>query len=60
MRLEFARESRARFDVVFVDPPYRLGLQAAALALSAPTPERAGARVRREPFRVRDDHSSRD
>jgi len=31
--LEFARESRARFDVVFVDPPYRLGLQAAALAL---------------------------
>jgi 16S rRNA (guanine(966)-N(2))-methyltransferase RsmD len=31
--LEFARESRARFDVVFVDPPYRLGLQTAALAL---------------------------
>ena len=31
--LEFARESRTRFDVVFVDPPYRLGLQAAALAL---------------------------
>src|SRR4249920_2019045 len=29
--LEFARETRARFDVVFVDPPYRLGLQAAAL-----------------------------
>ena len=32
--LEFARESRARFDVVFVDPPYRLGLQSAALALA--------------------------
>lgn len=31
--LEFARESAARFDVVFVDPPYRLGIQAAALAL---------------------------
>ena len=31
--LEFARESRTRFDVVFVDPPYRLGLQTAALAL---------------------------
>ena len=31
--LEFARETRSRFDVVFVDPPYRLGLQAAALAL---------------------------
>jgi 16S rRNA (guanine966-N2)-methyltransferase len=31
--LEFARETRARFDVVFVDPPYRLGLQLAALAL---------------------------
>src|SRR4029077_3800664 len=31
--LEFARESRARFDVVFVDPPYRLGLQTASLAL---------------------------
>jgi len=31
--LEFARESRAHFDVVFVDPPYRLGLQATALAL---------------------------
>ena len=31
--LEFARESRARFDVVFVDPPYRLSLQTAALAL---------------------------
>jgi len=30
--LEFARETRARFDIVFVDPPYRLGLQAAALA----------------------------
>jgi 16S rRNA (guanine966-N2)-methyltransferase len=29
--LEFARESHARFDVVFVDPPYRLGLQAPAL-----------------------------
>jgi 16S rRNA (guanine966-N2)-methyltransferase len=31
--LEFARETRSRFDVVFVDPPYRLGLQSAALAL---------------------------
>jgi len=30
--LEFARETRARFDVVFVDPPYRLELQAEALA----------------------------
>jgi 16S rRNA (guanine966-N2)-methyltransferase len=29
--LEFARETRAPFDVVFVDPPYRLGLQVAAL-----------------------------
>jgi 16S rRNA (guanine(966)-N(2))-methyltransferase RsmD len=32
--LEFARESRARFDVIFVDPPYRLGLQTASLALA--------------------------
>ncbi|HKW38765.1 MAG TPA: 16S rRNA (guanine(966)-N(2))-methyltransferase RsmD [Burkholderiales bacterium] len=31
--LEFARETRSRFDVVFVDPPYRLAIQAAALAL---------------------------
>lgn len=31
--LEFARETLLRFDVVFVDPPYRLGVQAAALAL---------------------------
>jgi 16S rRNA (guanine966-N2)-methyltransferase len=31
--LEFARGTRTRFDVVFVDPPYRLGLQAAALAV---------------------------
>jgi 16S rRNA (guanine966-N2)-methyltransferase len=31
--LEFVRESRACFDVVFVDPPYGLGLQAAALTL---------------------------
>jgi len=31
--LEFARGARSRFDVVFVDPPYRLGLQAAALGL---------------------------
>jgi 16S rRNA (guanine966-N2)-methyltransferase len=29
--LEFARGARSRFDVVFVDPPYRLGAQAAAL-----------------------------
>jgi len=33
--LEFARGERSRFDVVFVDPPYRLGLQAAALGLVA-------------------------
>jgi len=33
--LEFARGARSRFDVVFVDPPYRLGLQAAALGLAA-------------------------
>jgi 16S rRNA (guanine(966)-N(2))-methyltransferase RsmD len=31
--LEFARETRLRFDVVFVDPPYRLNLQTAALSL---------------------------
>ena len=31
--LEFARGARSRFDVVFVDPPYRLGMQVAALAL---------------------------
>jgi 16S rRNA (guanine966-N2)-methyltransferase len=31
--LEFARETRSRFDVVFVDPPYRSNLQAAALSL---------------------------
>jgi 16S rRNA (guanine966-N2)-methyltransferase len=31
--LEFARGIRARFDVVFVDPPYRLGLQAPALSV---------------------------
>jgi len=31
--LEFARGARSRFDVVFVDPPYRLGLQAATLTL---------------------------
>jgi 16S rRNA (guanine(966)-N(2))-methyltransferase RsmD len=31
--LEFARGARSRFDVVFVDPPYRLHLHAAALAL---------------------------
>jgi 16S rRNA (guanine966-N2)-methyltransferase len=31
--LEFARDTRSRFDVVFVDPPYRLDLQAAALTL---------------------------
>ena len=33
--LEFARGARSRFDVVFLDPPYRLGLQAAALGLVA-------------------------
>ena len=33
--LEFARGAQSRFDVVFVDPPYRLGLQAAALGLVA-------------------------
>ena len=31
--LEFARGTRSRFDVVFLDPPYRLGLQIAALDL---------------------------
>lgn len=31
--LEFARGTRSRFDVVFVDPPYRLGLHVPALAL---------------------------
>jgi 16S rRNA (guanine966-N2)-methyltransferase len=30
--LEFVRSARSRFDVVFVDPPYRLGMQVAALA----------------------------
>jgi len=29
--LEFVRGARSRFDVVFVDPPYRLGAQVAAL-----------------------------
>lgn len=31
--LEFARSSHSRFDLVFVDPPYRLGLHAPALEL---------------------------
>lgn len=31
--LEFARETRSRFDVVFVDPPYRMSLQTSALSL---------------------------
>ena len=31
--LEFVRDARSRFDVVFVDPPYRLGMQVAALDL---------------------------
>jgi 16S rRNA G966 N2-methylase RsmD len=31
--LEFAGGARSRFDVVFVDPPYRLGVQIAALGL---------------------------
>ena len=31
--LEFARGTRSRFDVVFLDPPYRLGQQVAALDL---------------------------
>jgi len=31
--LEFVRGTRSRFDVVFVDPPYRLGMQVAALGL---------------------------
>lgn len=30
--LEFLRGARSRFDVAFVDPPYRLGLQSVALA----------------------------
>jgi 16S rRNA (guanine966-N2)-methyltransferase len=32
--LEFARGTRSRFDIVFVDPPFRLGVQAAVLALA--------------------------
>jgi len=31
--LEFAGGARSRFDIVFVDPPYRLGMQVAALGL---------------------------
>jgi 16S rRNA (guanine966-N2)-methyltransferase len=31
--LEFAGQTRSRFDVVFVDPPYRSELQAAALSV---------------------------
>jgi 16S rRNA (guanine966-N2)-methyltransferase len=31
--LEFLRDSHSRFDVVFLDPPYRLGLAEKALAL---------------------------
>jgi 16S rRNA (guanine966-N2)-methyltransferase len=31
--LEFLRDPGARFDVVFVDPPYRLGLAGRALAM---------------------------
>jgi len=31
--LEFARDARSRFDLVFLDPPFALGLQAQALAL---------------------------
>ena len=31
--LEFVRGARSRFDLVFVDPPYRLGMQVAALEL---------------------------
>jgi 16S rRNA G966 N2-methylase RsmD len=31
--LGVARGARSRFDVVFVDPPYRLGMQVAALEL---------------------------
>ena len=34
--LEFLRDPGARFDVVFVDPPYRLGLAEKALALLPP------------------------
>jgi 16S rRNA (guanine966-N2)-methyltransferase len=30
--LEFARGARTRFDIIFIDPPYGLGLQKAALA----------------------------
>ena len=42
--LEFARGARSRFDVVFVDPPYRLGIQVAALDL-LPGLLAAGGRV---------------
>jgi 16S rRNA (guanine966-N2)-methyltransferase len=31
--LEFLRDARSRFDVVFVDPPYRLGMAGKVLAL---------------------------
>ena len=31
--LEFARGARSRYDVAFVDPPHRLGMQVAALDL---------------------------
>jgi 16S rRNA (guanine966-N2)-methyltransferase len=33
--LEFARTARARFDIVFVDPPYQLRLQPAVLGMLA-------------------------
>jgi len=42
--LEFARGARSRFDIVFIDPPYGLGLQTAALAAVVGS-LRAGGRV---------------
>src|SRR5205814_6302876 len=42
--LEFLRDPGARFDVVFLDPPYRLGLSGKALEL-VPRALAAGGRV---------------
>jgi len=42
--LEFARGARSRFDIIFIDPPYGLGLQTAALAAVVGS-LRAGGRV---------------
>ncbi len=42
--IEFARRSDARFDVIFIDPPYNLNAQLAAIA-SVDSLLRAGCRV---------------